>query len=371
MTDPGKIRGGSEAKMADIEFGGAMDAPQRASDSGKFTKLVNGAGALMSVALVIGIGVWGYRLLVRDVTGVPVVRALEGPMRIAPENPGGELAVHQGLAVNRVQSDGVAQPVADRVVLAPAAAGIGEDDPVGLRRPVPAPRSIAPNAEATPMAEAGDVEAIPQTPSEITAPALLTETLPAPGLPATVSDGNGVVVAAVEPTTDQPSATDAAVAEALALADKLSEGVEPLGEVAPVTARLPVIPADVPGVVRSPRPLSRPASLDTTTPQPAAPQQVASASASEVDPSSIPAGTRLAQLGAFESPEIAKQEWDRLYSRFTDYLQGKSRVIQKAESGGRTFYRLRAMGFDDLSDARRFCSALLAENAACIPVKVR
>ncbi|WP_457646172.1 SPOR domain-containing protein, partial [Profundibacter sp.] len=88
-------------------------------------------------------------------------------------------------------------------------------------------------------------------------------------------------------------------------------------------------------------------------------------------PGSIPAGTRLAQLGAFESPEIAKQEWDRLYSRFTDYLQGKSRVIQKAESGGRTFYRLRAMGFDDLSDARRFCSALLAENAACIPVKVR
>ncbi|WP_457648746.1 SPOR domain-containing protein [Profundibacter sp.] len=355
--------------MADIEFGGAMNAPQRASDSGKFTKLVNGAGALMSVALVIGIGVWGYRLLVRDVTGVPVVRALEGPMRIAPENPGGELAVHQGLAVNRVQSDGVAQPVADRVVLAPAAAGIGEDDPVGLRRPVPAPRSIAPSAEATPMAEAGDVEAIPQTPSEITAPALLTETLPEPDLPATVSDGNGVVVAAIDPVTDEPSATDAAVAEALALADKLSEGAEPLGEVAPVTARLPVIPADVPGVVRSPRPLSRPASLDTTAPKPAATQQVASAS--EVDPSSIPAGTRLAQLGAFESPEIAKQEWDRLYSRFTDYLQGKSRVIQKAESGGRTFYRLRAMGFDDLSDARRFCSALLAENAACIPVKVR
>ncbi len=366
MTDPGKIRGGSEAKMADIEFGGAMDAPQRASDSGKFTKLVNGAGALMSVALVVGIGVWGYRLLVRDVTGVPVVRALEGPMRVAPENPGGEPAANQGLAVNRVQSDGVAQPVPDRLVLAPAAAGIRQDDPAGLRRPVPAPR-----VESTPMTESADADAIPETGSEITAPALLTETLPAPDLPATVSDGNGVVVAAADPTTDQPSATDAAVAEALALADKLSEGVEPLGEVAPDTAHLSVISADVPGVVRSPRPLSRPASLDTTAPEPTAPQQVASASAKDVDPNSIPAGTRLAQLGAFETPEIAKQEWDRLYSRFTDYLQGKSRVIQKAESGGRTFYRLRAMGFDDLSDARRFCSALLAENAACIPVKVR
>ncbi len=46
-------------------------------------------------------------------------------------------------------------------------------------------------------------------------------------------------------------------------------------------------------------------------------------------------------------------------------------MIQKAESGGRTFYRLRAMGFADLSDARRFCSALVAGNADCIPVTTR
>lgn len=362
--------------MADIEFGGAMGARQRAGDSGKFTRLVNGMAAVMSVALVVGIGVWGYRLLVRDVTGVPVVQALEGPMRIAPENPGGELAMHQGLAVNRVQSDGVVQPVADRLVLAPVAAGIGQDDPAGLHRPVPAPRDTAPLAsaprdEATPMAEAADAEAIPETTEQITAPALLTETQVEPDLPATVSDGTGVEVAAVDPATDEPSAIDAAVAEALAMADKLSEGVEPLGEVGAAAASLPVIPATVPGVVRSPRPHLRPAILDRSAPKPAEPLQVASASAIDIDPNSIPAGTRLVQLGAFESAEVARQEWDRLYSRFTDYLQGKSRVIQKAESGGRTFYRLRAMGFDDLPDARRFCSALLAEKTACIPVKVR
>jgi hypothetical protein len=45
--------------------------------------------------------------------------------------------------------------------------------------------------------------------------------------------------------------------------------------------------------------------------------------------------------------------------------------VQKASSGGRVFYRLRAMGFDDLGDARRFCSALVAENADCIPVVTR
>ena len=38
-------------------------------------------------------------------------------------------------------------------------------------------------------------------------------------------------------------------------------------------------------------------------------------------------------------------------------MVGKLRVIQTAESGGRTFYRLRAAGFADEADARRFCSA--------------
>jgi len=77
------------------------------------------------------------------------------------------------------------------------------------------------------------------------------------------------------------------------------------------------------------------------------------------------------QLGAFDSDEIARSQWDKIQGRFGDFLEGKSRIVQKAESGGRTFYRLRAMGFEDLSDARRFCSALLAENADCIPVVTR
>ena len=52
-------------------------------------------------------------------------------------------------------------------------------------------------------------------------------------------------------------------------------------------------------------------------------------------------------------------------------MEGKRRVIQEASRGGRTFYRLRAMGFEDLSDARRFCAVLLADNADCIPVTTR
>ena len=45
-------------------------------------------------------------------------------------------------------------------------------------------------------------------------------------------------------------------------------------------------------------------------------------------------------------------------------------VIQKAESGGKIFYRLRAAGFSDISDARQFCTAI-SDKVACIPVVTR
>ncbi len=359
--------------MAEFDDRGAENASQGAaktlSGSRRISKLVNTAGAVMSVALIAGIGVWGYRLLVRDVTGVPVVRALDGPMRVQPENPGGEQTAHQGLAVNRVQSDGLAEPTAERLVLAPTGAGVTDQDQAGLRRP-------APRTEATPLAEAADVEVAQNTRDEITAPALLQEEVSAPSLPAVVDDGAGVAVALNDPTAPVPSATDLAVAEAMALADEIAANTTPLTQVeeAPAKPQVAIISASIGGVSHSPRPSGRPAGLNTTpatAPVEVVAAQVVSAPAAEVDASTIAAGTRLAQLGAYDTPEIAQKEWDRLYGRFTEYMEGKSRVIQKAQSGGRTFYRLRAMGFEDLSDARRFCSALLAEKAACIPVKVR
>ena len=77
------------------------------------------------------------------------------------------------------------------------------------------------------------------------------------------------------------------------------------------------------------------------------------------------------QLGAFASPEIALSEWQKLQSRFGAYLGDKDVVVQKANSGGKVFYRLRAVGFADLSDARRLCATLKAQNTDCIPVVTR
>jgi hypothetical protein len=312
-----------------------------------FQKLTNMAGAAISLALVVGIGVWGYKILVRDVSGVPVVRAAEGPMRIQPEDPGGATAEHQGLAVNDVAADGSAARPADRLVLAPEPLTLSlEDTPQSeLRVAAPAEEAEPVTQEVTPNAEAQD---------------------------------------AVE--SDEDAATLAALN---ALADELSEGVEPMAPLAPNddtendVEPKPEAEADAApeietsdarpteGLGRSLRPKARPARVASVEDAVAASVAAQAAAAPEVDPDNIPVGTRMAQLGAFESAAIAEQEWARLSKQFSEYLDDKQRIIQKAQSGGRTFYRLRAMGFGDLSDARRFCSALVAEKADCIPVVTR
>ncbi|KNG95478.1 SPOR domain-containing protein [Pseudaestuariivita atlantica] len=317
------------------------------------------AGAVISFALLGGVGVWGYQLVMRDVSGVPVVRAIEGPMREAPEDPGGVAADHQGLSVNQVAGQGAAQPAPDRLLLAPRQAGIEEADAPGVKVPVKTALS-RPEDDST-------VAAI--EPLEPLAPKV-TQNAAAPA----------------------PRAPSAANATIQALADQIASGVAPLSdtgpadtppvktEIAGAEVAQPEAPAAKPvpkgALARSLRPQLRPkglrsADVATVAAQVASSAATLPAGALDVDPATIPAGTRLVQLGAFDSAEVARSEWERLSSKFDAYLDGKQRVVQRAKSGGRVFYRLRAMGFADLSDARRFCSALTAQRADCIPVVTR
>lgn len=120
--------------MADVEFddfGGGYATGK----AGQFSRVVNLAGAVCSLALIAGLGIWGYKLAVRDVTGIPVIRALEGPLRIAPENPGGEVADNQGLSVNAVAAAGTALPLPETLVLAPRPVELAVDDGAGLIDP--------------------------------------------------------------------------------------------------------------------------------------------------------------------------------------------------------------------------------------------
>lgn len=296
-------------------------------------KLTNVVGAAMSVALVIGIGVWGYKLLVRDVSGVPVVRAAEGDMRVRPKEPGGQLAANQGLSVNAVASEGTASALADRVILAPRPLMLeDEDQPTQTAMVASAPQKKTPVPDIAAALQSGDVD----------------------GLVAQLTDG-------MDPIEDDDATLEPIKASATVDMDTLEMSVSNAIAVAMVAE---------PGVKSSLRPKTRPATGAVVTPASFTPA-AASGSVNELDASDLPSGTRLVQLGAFDSPEIARAQWDTLKGRFGAYLEGKSRIVQEASSGGRTFYRLRAHGFEDIADARRFCSALVAENADCIPVVTR
>ena len=81
------------------------------------------------------------------------------------------------------------------------------------------------------------------------------------------------------------------------------------------------------------------------------------------------AGIKLYAVSYDEPAALA--QWARVATAQNDLLDGKQMVIQKALSGGRSFYRLRVAGFVGLDDSRRFCSALLARHTPCIPVTAR
>lgn len=313
---------------------GYDEAPRAGSGLGR---IVNMLGAAASLALVAGVGVWGYKLVMRDVSGVPVVRAAEGPMRVQPESPGGTSADHQGLAVNTVAAVGTAAPPADRLILAPRPVSLtDEDTPMGAIQP-----SNAVQVVDEPATDQETVNALVE--------GLATDQKP-------------------EQTTEQ----------GVQLAALATPEEEPAIDPADLAAQLPdPAIAALPGVRRSLRPHVRPAratasSISSNSATEAAINAAVKAAVGlDVDPNALPKGTRLAQLGAYESADVAQAEWVRLSSRFGDYMDGKQRVIQKTSSGGRTFFRLRVMGFDDLSDSRQFCAALVAQGADCIPVAVR
>lgn len=314
--------------MANMELDG-LPAP------GRLQRIVYGGGALLSLGLVLGFCIWGYKLAMRDMAGIPVVRAMEGPMRVAPAEPGGTISEHQGLSVNAVAADGATGDPADRLVLAPPPVDLTLEDSAGGFSLVAAPVS------------------------------------------GRASDSPGTTLVAAEP---EPAA------EVLAAADDgtATFQLDPTADVVPLAGSLDgatdAAPArTMPGVMLAGviRPMPRPAEFGGP-PDPVFPAVAASAPAdgaggavvpaTETDPATLTPGTRLAQLGAFDSVETARVEWDRVAMRFGDLMSEKSRVIEPKQSGGRAFYRLRVLGFDSDAAARRFCASLLSEQVQCIPV---
>lgn len=324
---------GAGQQMADADyddFGSLSPGAMRPAGTASSLRIwVHLTAAVVSFGLLAAFGIWGYRLAALEVTGVPVVRAVEGPMRIVPTDPGGEIIEFQGLAVNDVAAEGAAAEIPDRLTLAPRPVDLTEEDLPGLA--------------AGPVSNIAEVSA------------------PTDGLPSGATD----IALAAEPKVESASPTalavDAALAEALSLP---VETTNPAADLPPPE----VEPLPLGAIVTSPRPKPRPElAAARVEAEPAAvlpPVQ-------EVDPATIPLGTRLVQFGTYDTTDEARAAWAKLSSQFGDLMAPKAMVLQPAESNGRSFWRLRAHGFEDEADARRFCVAFVAQNLICIPVPQR
>lgn len=271
--------------------------------------LVHWLGSGASLALLAGGVYWAVNIASRDVTQIPVVSAQLTPMREAPENPGGKATENQGLNVTQVAAM-ENPPVAETIVLAPGTQSLAEEDlPTGERMQ-------------------------------------MTSTL----------------------TTEENLGETELAVDVNALADAIVAGNEPLSDIQPKPVR--VESANIEQALRmalavdaTPNGLNPP----RTTIRPKLRPSGVQASVAAPSSTFIAPGSALVQFGAYDSQAVAEQEWKRISSDLSSFLGDQKRVIQKAQSGGRTFYRLRAAGFKDIADARRFCSAVTTK-AECYPV---
>ncbi|MDO5606518.1 MAG: SPOR domain-containing protein [Paracoccus sp. (in: a-proteobacteria)] len=304
-------------------------------------RLTHYLGALVSVVLLVGLVVWGYKLVARDVSGVPVIRATQGEARTAPDDPGGELARNGGLSVNEVAA-GVEVPPNAEIAIAPAPTGLEEDD-----------IAMGELADAAALGAVAD----PLVPFSPERPVIaVSDADAAAGLGAgtdlaslgIVGEGVDMTTLAAEFETDPAAGPFAAeMAEA---------------PVAPIAAARP---APRPASVAA-RAQSAPAAA-TPSERPAIEQAVAEAVAETAPPrANVASGAPVVQIGAFDSNAIANSEWGRISGRFSSLFSGKQQIVQTTQRNGRTFYRLRVAGFDSRDDARRFCAALIAEGTDCI-----
>jgi hypothetical protein len=294
------------------------------------------AGAIVFLGLIVGMSFWAYSLGTRDAAEVPIIRAMEGPARVQPDDPGGLQAAHQGLEVNSVLAGTPLEAgSADSVTLAPAPMTLAEEDgPQG--------------------------ELVIEAPTHFDAVEVLGEE----ELRLPVQEDGPDVAGFIPEGTPEPL-------------EVLPETVEPAAVEAPETAP----------VVTDLRPRGRPANLARATapvqtaaapaaqppaPAPAAaPAPAPQVAAAPREVTGLSAGTRLIQLGAFDSEVLTRQVWDQLARQHADLLGGKSLFVERATANARVFYRLRVAGFENTDQTLNMCEALRSRGVDCIPVTLQ
>ena len=305
-----------------LEGSDAALVGEEKQDNFKLNLIFYWTGAALSVFLMVGAIGWSYQLIIRDINQIPIVRAQLGPLRVAPEDPGGLTAANQGLSVTQLAVN--EKPLlSNEIHLAPAAQIL--------------------NAESL-------------------------------GLEVTngVQSNTDVGILEIKEVNAENSINLKALSNKIE-ADKVSKETASLSKVVFSQKRIDIenavslalsITDDPAASLTLMRPKIRPVTLQKDS-KLTGDQIVMNEPLFE-----LTKGSAVVQLGAFDSKNLAKSEWQRFEKLLGSILIAKKMIVQEAESGGKIFYRLRAAGFDDISDARQFCTAII-DKVACIPVVTR
>ena len=118
-----------------------------------------------------------------------------------------------------------------------------------------------------------------------------------------------------------------------------------------------------------PAPASQAQAAATPAPAPVAPTPPQTAAVPSPGAGSDIKGYRL-QVGAVKTPEIAKQELDRIKRQNGDLVGSLSLSVDRADLGDRgVFYRLHVGPIADAAQAERLCAQLRQRGVGCILAK--
>lgn len=329
-------------------------------------------GVAGGVAILALVGFFAFSGGGEDNSAPVVVRADDEPIKVKPENPGGEQVPNQDNQVYQRVSGAEAgtDPVQERLVST-------AEEPVDV--PQAAPKSeerLSSNADDTVTPTSEPVTAMTPrrvrtmvvrpdgtiVPREPEAPAQNTENA--------VATGNvGSPEQQVEATTAQQASQEAAPDARLASADPLNGSAEDANASAgnvPVTA--PVPPS------RPAAPPSQPQRTVETTPPAqvaAAPSQPAQPVAQTLAPAPVTSGSDgwSVQISSQPTVEAAQKSYQDMAQRYGGLLTGKGVNIVKADIAGKgTYYRVRIPS-SSKDEAIRLCSQLKSSGGSCFVSK--
>jgi hypothetical protein len=282
---------------------------------GMLKLIVNWAGALLSIIILITLIIWGFSLNVSDSAEIPVVKAKIKELRVVSEEPGGQIVNYQGLSVNNVQEQGSAQSAATRIILAPEPIELIEED-INI--------SIIENSR---VANEPKVSSLNNGDEENKKEII------------NVLDGFApfAVVISVIPKIRNLYGTHSL--------DKIIENNDV--DLTPGTEDKFIENNDVE---------LTPGTKDKIK------------ATNEV---SLKSGTNLVQLGFYSTKQKAQKVWSDLMINNSSVFKNKKRIIQNVNIRGNNSYRLTVVGFSGLGESKDFCLFLRDSLPTCLPMRAK